>query len=52
MTTRLAGRLAVVTGGAGGIGRVITQQLASEGADIAVADVAERIPHCNLEYTP
>jgi NAD(P)-dependent dehydrogenase (short-subunit alcohol dehydrogenase family) len=39
MTGRLVGRIAVVTGGAAGIGRAIAQKLAGEGADIAVLDV-------------
>jgi NAD(P)-dependent dehydrogenase (short-subunit alcohol dehydrogenase family) len=39
MTGRLASRIAVVTGGAAGIGRTIAQKLAEEGADIAVLDV-------------
>lgn len=37
---RLEGRIAVVTGGARGIGREIATHLAREGADIAVIDIA------------
>src|SRR6266566_2127121 len=37
----LTGRTAVVTGGAGGIGRAICADLASLGARVAVADVDE-----------
>ncbi|WP_063043834.1 SDR family NAD(P)-dependent oxidoreductase [Nocardia pseudovaccinii] len=39
MTTRLEGRVAVVTGAGAGIGRTIAQKLSEEGADIAVADI-------------
>jgi meso-butanediol dehydrogenase/(S,S)-butanediol dehydrogenase/diacetyl reductase len=37
--SRLVGQTAVITGGAQGIGRGIALALASEGADIALADV-------------
>lgn len=36
-----AGRVAVVTGGANGIGQVFAKQLAADGADIALADLAD-----------
>jgi NAD(P)-dependent dehydrogenase (short-subunit alcohol dehydrogenase family) len=39
MSGRLAGRIAVVTGGSAGIGQNIARRLSTEGADIAVADV-------------
>lgn len=39
MTGRLSGKIAVVTGGGSGIGQATAAKLASEGADIAVADV-------------
>ena len=39
----LAGKVAIVTGGAGGIGRGIVERLVEEGADVVIADVdAER----------
>lgn len=38
---RKAGRVAIVTGGASGIGRATTERLASEGARLIVADVQE-----------
>lgn len=38
---RHAGRIAIVTGGAHGIGRAIVRRLAVEGARVAIADIAD-----------
>src|SRR5712692_10609773 len=36
---RFEGRVAIVTGGAQGLGRVIARRLAEEGADVVIADI-------------
>lgn len=38
MTSRLSGKIAFVTGGAGGLGQAMCQRLAAEGARVTVAD--------------
>jgi 2-hydroxycyclohexanecarboxyl-CoA dehydrogenase len=39
VSRRLEGKIAIVTGGANGIGRAISLRLASEGAGVAIADI-------------
>ncbi|MCA1284097.1 SDR family NAD(P)-dependent oxidoreductase [Salipiger bermudensis] len=41
MTQRLAGRVAIITGGSSGIGRAIVRKYAAEGAHVLVADITE-----------
>jgi NAD(P)-dependent dehydrogenase (short-subunit alcohol dehydrogenase family) len=42
MSQRLAGQVAVVTGGSSGIGRAISRRFAEEGADIVIADIRDQ----------
>jgi SDR family mycofactocin-dependent oxidoreductase len=47
-SNRFAGRVAVITGGARGMGRSHAEQLAREGADIVICDIAA--PISSLDY--
>ncbi len=42
MTNRFDGRVALVTGGASGIGKATALRIASEGGAVAIADVQEQ----------
>ena len=45
---RLDGRVAIVTGGAKGIGRHYAQALAAEGARLMIADIADGVVYLGL----
>ena len=47
---RLANKVAVVTGGAGGMGQVVCKNLAEAGADIAVVDIVDPIQSKSQNY--
>ena len=53
---RLAGKVAIVTGGGGGIGSAVVRRFVAEGAKVAVADVFEdsakavaELPHFGID---
>ena len=41
MTSLLAGKIAVITGGASGIGRAVCKKFAEQGAKVVVADLQQ-----------
>lgn len=45
---RFAGKVAVVTGGARGIGAAIVRRLSGEGAEVVVADIADGAIRCDV----
>jgi rhamnulose-1-phosphate aldolase/alcohol dehydrogenase len=45
----LAGRIALITGGAGGIGRAAAQRLLAEGAVVVLTDIDEKSLHATLD---
>lgn len=44
MTSRLAGKVAIVTGAATGIGRAIVERMAADGAAVVMADINDATP--------
>lgn len=49
-TARLAGKVALVTGGASGIGRACAQRLAQEGATVVISDIDDTMGKETLEH--
>src|SRR5208283_2878181 len=47
--TRMAGKVAIVTGAAQGIGRAIATRLATEGAKVAIADIQEEVANATAQ---
>ena len=46
MVQRFDGKVAIVTGGGGGIGAAICRRLSSEGARVVIADIDEAAAQC------
>ena len=45
MTGRVAGKVAIITGGASGIGRACALRLAEEGAAVVLTDIQDEAGH-------
>ena len=43
MSKRLEGKIAVITGGGSGIGEAISKRFASEGAEVIILDIDEKL---------